>query len=486
MGIYLGQLPPAELARLKAEIAETIIANFCYPRFYDYRTNTLRVRPVDRAKRQEVWLFLSSVDFTTWGRIDLLSPDFQRQMERLFIQFVQRNRSFFGTQGRKRMTDVRMLIGSSAATIAQGLRVHLSGQKQGNVPFGSPRSAVSWSAPLVTGKADSSWEQVAASTMMIQQQLQELRGEMPASAATDGRANQATRRSTASRPLTTGTENGSAPTPVGGGQQPASKPVVMVRAGARVSPTTSPLAEPARTAPARPAATMAPIAPVPGQSQQVRPAAAQTASVSQTQTSQVSVEPQATVVPAASEASFNAVNNAGNRTAQTNTVVSTPPTFTAVTSPAVAAPASSPVNTAPLTQERVVPAPAPVRGVTYPASPQAAVASPNISSGVSSNRDSTLMRSGEDDLAMFEELRAQLIVWLRIEAIRSGLDISEQNPTQLLELLRQQGHLGETRLQVVSTLLNLANQVLKNGLVSVLDYKQAMMFHLMHTRYMNR
>ncbi|HEU5228072.1 MAG TPA: hypothetical protein VFU49_09705, partial [Ktedonobacteraceae bacterium] len=65
MGTYLGQLPPAEIARLKAELAETLIANFCYPRFFDHRSESLRMRPVDRAKRQEVWLYLSSFDFTS-------------------------------------------------------------------------------------------------------------------------------------------------------------------------------------------------------------------------------------------------------------------------------------------------------------------------------------------------------------------------------------------------------------------------------------
>lgn len=92
------------------------------------------------------------------------------------------------------------------------------------------------------------------------------------------------------------------------------------------------------------------------------------------------------------------------------------------------------------------------------------------------------MSVGEDDAAIFEQLRHQLIVWLRIEAITAGLEITNQSPTQLLELLRQQARMDETRLQVVSTLLNLANQVIKTGLVSVLDYKQALMFHLMHTR----
>ena len=55
VGIFVSQLPPSELARLKAELAETLISNFCYPRFYDYRIDSLRMRPIDRTKRQEVW-----------------------------------------------------------------------------------------------------------------------------------------------------------------------------------------------------------------------------------------------------------------------------------------------------------------------------------------------------------------------------------------------------------------------------------------------
>jgi len=79
------------------------------------------MRPVDRAKRQEVWLYLSSFDFTAWSRVDLMSPDFQHYIERLFIQFVQRNRSFLVNRDR-RMSDIRMLISSCASTVAQGLR----------------------------------------------------------------------------------------------------------------------------------------------------------------------------------------------------------------------------------------------------------------------------------------------------------------------------------------------------------------------------
>ena len=98
-------------------------------------------------------------------------------------------------------------------------------------------------------------------------------------------------------------------------------------------------------------------------------------------------------------------------------------------------------------------------------------------------RDATMMAVGEDDLAIFEQLRHQMLIWLRVEAIRAGLDISSSLATaQLLDMLRQQAHLDETRLQVISTLLNLSNQVIKTGMVTILDYKQALMFHLMHTR----
>jgi hypothetical protein len=89
---------------------------------------------------------------------------------------------------------------------------------------------------------------------------------------------------------------------------------------------------------------------------------------------------------------------------------------------------------------------------------------------------------GEDDVAIFEQLRLQLLVWMRIEAVKAGLEISGQSPSQLLELLRQEAGLEEARLQVVSTLLNLANQVIKTGLISIIDYKQALMFYLMHTK----
>jgi hypothetical protein len=96
--------------------------------------------------------------------------------------------------------------------------------------------------------------------------------------------------------------------------------------------------------------------------------------------------------------------------------------------------------------------------------------------------DAAPVGAHDEDVAIFEQMRQQLVVWLRVEAVRAGLDITGLGPAQLLELLRQDEHLDETRLQVVSTLLDLASQVIQNRSASSLDYKQGLMLYLMHTR----
>ncbi len=445
MGIYLGQLPPAEIARLKAELAETLTANFCYPRFFDHRTESLHTRPVDRAKRQEVWLYLSSVDFTAWNRVDLMSPELQNQIERLFIQFMQRNRSFFGEQGRRRMSDVRMLIGTCAASVSQRLRNHLSGQKQTNPPFGSPRPVVSWTTTTISGRAEPGWEQIAATTMVLQQQIQEARGEVKASsAASDGRlavpgasvaatpvaTNGVGRRSLRSQPTTTGANN-----------------------GGRVNET----------------GTQQPTAPQPHIGSRPLPAVAKGTPVTSA--------PAASVAPPVS-------SRLSGPLAETPIVARKPEPLSR-SEPRVAAVSPVQVPTRPAGNGRTSPQSGPLPGTSSSLSrnlAQATQSSQTAQSVAPTTGPREMMSVGEDDVAIFEQMRHQLVLWLRLEAIKADIEISGQGPAQLLDLLRQQAHIDETRLQVISTLLNLSNQVIKTGLVTVLDYKQALMFHLMHTR----
>ena len=473
MGVYLGQMPPAEMARLKAEIAETLIANFSYPRFYDYRTNSLRMRPVDRGKRQEVWTFLSSFDFNTFSRIDVTSPEFQHQVERLLIQFVQRNRAFFGQQGRKRMPDVRALITNSSASVTEGLRGHLSGRS--TTPFGSARPVVSWSKSNDSGRFEPGWEQIANSTMSLQQQLQEARGEVRPGAssdarpvasppvangtATNGAAMTSPRRSPRLRATTQGSGNGNEgaiPTstmrPVGA--PPSTRPMppderraVNPPSDPLVQKSSGPLAPPPSAAPATAKPPVPPVAPA----------------------------GEATKPPASSD---QPVSRAG--IVQDAPAPSTKPDEKASSSqernfpPQTTGSRVAPVPTVPASQLAATQAPAaPQRELTR--------TEPLAPALVGQQEGATLMLSDED-VVIFEEMRHQLLVWLRVEVVRAGLDLTGQTPDQLVEILGQQDAVDETRLHVVSTLLNLINQVIANGYATLVEYKQAMMFYLIHTR----
>ncbi len=492
MGIYLGQLPPAEIARLKAELAETLIAHFCYPRFFDYHTESLQMRPVDRNKRQEVWLYLSSVDFTAWGRIDLTSIDFQHQIERLFIQFVQRNRSFFGNQGRRRMSDIRMLITLCATNVVQGLRKHLSAPRQNTPPFGSPRPALSWTATPLSKHTDLTWEQISASTMTLQQQVQEWRcepvtGAWPEenSVTAPGTAQPVAQLVSAATRATNAASSGSAvhvnvPTPRRPERMQPAPPAALATGTidmqtefSQQQTATTPLVNAHTVHSTYDGRDSKQASAIP---QEVRP------------TASIASPP----VPASSTTSSGVNHAPVLRSSGTGASPTEPPKATTATRNASAAvytadtSASTPISLD--SSRRSEP-----RSLRSRTSPLPSAATPSMQSSrtgqngqlPTTTRSTTareVLSMGEDDIAIFEQLRQQMLLWLRIEAVMAGLEIAQQSPTQLLDSLRQQGRLDETRLQVVSTLLNLANQVIKTGLISVLDYKQALMFHLMHTR----
>ena len=476
MGVYLGQLPPAELARLKAELAETLIAHFCYPRFFDYRTGTLRTRPVDRAKRQDVWLYLSSVDFTAWNRVDLMSSAFQHQIERLLIHFVQRNRNFFGEQGRKRMSDIRMLISTSATSVVQGMRGHLTGHRQNNPPFGSPRPVVSWSTTNVTGRIERSWEQTAPATMLLQQQLQEVRGEVLALPQSEARPPAPVVPAiAASKWHTAPTDPVQAPTPTKAtnGKRGSQVPVPQ-------APTQDAhLAASQPMQPVQPVQAVQPVsnAPLPPTWQTI--AASNPAPVRNLETAITPVEIPVVKPPVDTKAAEPVVAKAATpERVQPPAQVPLSPMLEKVQPSVQVLPSPVPErmqqSPSAVVQSRPIPP-----TISSPASPP--VSMPASSPAVTQQRDHAPLPMNEEDMAIFEQMRHQLIVWLRIETVRSGKDITGQGPLQLLELLRQQENVDETRLQVVSTLLNLANQVIKNGHATLLDYKQALMFHLIHT-----
>ena len=489
MGIYLNQLPPNEVARLKAELAETLIANFCYPRFFDYRVNALRMRPVDRTKRQEVWQYLNAVDFHVWGRVDLDSPDFQRQVERLFIHFVQRNRNFFGEQGRRRMVDVRALITSCSLTLADGLRKHLQG-KQENPPFGSPRPVFSWSTSNITGRAEPGWEQILNSTMQVQQQLQEVRGEArptPVQALSPTPPTQSAPAALQSAPAVQApppVQSAPPPTPVRTNSVPSRRPRptrpaangaanngsatredVQAWPSPNVKPSiptdgraSGPLPEPAQaSAPAFPeipvpeaAPDAAPTLPLPLGKQENMPTMVQSAVA----------PPEAAPPPLTQSGRLKRVRP--NDPAATNPSTPAMPATRRKTISQPLPPQQTPTAPQPV-QQSVVPMPAPAEVAVKPP-------------------ESTTALISDEDVVIFEQMRHQLLIWLRVEAVRAGIELQAQGPFQLVDLLRGQEGVDLSRLQIISTLLNMCDQIISSGRATLFDYKQAMMFYLMHTR----
>ncbi len=431
MGILVSQLPPAELARLKAELAETLISNFCYPRFYDYRIGSLRMRPVDRSKRQEVWQYLGSVDFNAWGRIDLMSPDFQRQVERLLIYFVQRNRTFFGEQGRKRMADIRVLISASSTSIIEGLRGHLTGKANG---FGNPRPVNSWANSNITKGIDPTWEQLVAPTMLLQHQIQEARGELKAT-QNEMRPNGASssKHSIRDRSNANGHSNG-----VTEHALPLDKHASTNDGLVQVEQQTFPDTD---------------------QSKITNPLTSPDAIEAQPVSDNESVgellnqKDQVLISEGEATAPHLEQDNEITNTIFTPQKQSLEPEQDSISAPAIRQ--SQELSQASTTShaEIIVKEPA----------------------------NATVLVS-EEDVVIFEQMKHQLVVWARVEAVRAGLDIASHEPSELLDVLQQIDGIDETRLQVTSTLINLCDQIIASGQASLLEYKQAIMFYLMHTR----
>jgi len=430
VGILVSQLPPPELARLKAELAETLISNFCYPRFYDYRIDSLRMRPVDRTKRQEVWQYLGSVDFNAWGRIDLMSPDFQRQVERLLIYFVQRNRTFFGEQGHKRMADIRILISTSSTSIVEGLRGHLTGRSNG---FGNPRPVNSWANSNVTKRIDPTWEQLVVPTMLLQQQLQEARGEIKAT-QNDARPNGASpKHSIRDRSNANGSSSSSVEheimsnnnTSTNKSSQQAEQQTFTSVEGSKI---TNPLTP---------------------------PVSVDAPSVSADETVDARTSQKEKVLIADDLPDPSLLEQDGAVAIETNTaqIMASEPVEDSITAPAI-------LQSQELTQTQ--------------SSPQVEI--------TTQEPESTTALVSEEDVVIFEQMRHQLVVWTRVEAVRAGIDIAGQEPSELLELLQQLDGFDETRLQVSATLINLCDQIIAAGQANLLEYKQAIMFYLMHTR----
>jgi hypothetical protein len=172
MGSSLKDLNSRQLERLKSELAEVIIANFCYPSFLDYRLNSLRTRPVDRRKRQEVWAYVNSLNMNALSSMEAASMDFRRFVERVFLRYIEINRGLIGAISSRQVATVRARVPQLAVQVARGLVDYLAVSEASS--FGRARPIESWSL-LAAKDRELTWEQIERSTQVLQTTLVYLR-----------------------------------------------------------------------------------------------------------------------------------------------------------------------------------------------------------------------------------------------------------------------------------------------------------------------
>jgi hypothetical protein len=143
MGVCVGDLDVRQTERLRVELAEILSANCAYPSYFDYRSGRLMVRPVARAKRDEIDQFLRSVNFSPLDRVDVGSPEVRRFFERLFLRYVDVNDALGRPHLKRRLTDIRNRTPRMAAEVQRGLVAHLGGTAPS---FGARRQQPSWAS----------------------------------------------------------------------------------------------------------------------------------------------------------------------------------------------------------------------------------------------------------------------------------------------------------------------------------------------------
>lgn len=117
MGPRVGDLEPRQLERWRGQIVEAMGAHLAYPPFYDYRSGREVVRPLDRAKRDELDQFVRSANFSPLEASDPTSPEVRRFLERLLLRYIDVNPATRGVALARRGVALRARVPKIAADI---------------------------------------------------------------------------------------------------------------------------------------------------------------------------------------------------------------------------------------------------------------------------------------------------------------------------------------------------------------------------------
>ena len=141
MAVRIGDLDRRQVERLRIEIVETLAANFAYPPFFDFRTNRMLVRPIDKAKRGEIEHYIQGVKFSSLERLEVTSQDLRHFIEKLFQRYVEANTALAHRRFERFLPGLRAHASRMASQLQRNLIAHLDG---GAPSFGVPRQKQSW------------------------------------------------------------------------------------------------------------------------------------------------------------------------------------------------------------------------------------------------------------------------------------------------------------------------------------------------------
>jgi hypothetical protein len=145
MGVCVGDLDPRQQERLRTELVEVLAAYVAYPPFFHARAGQEVMRPLDRAKRDEIEEYVRSISFAPVERVDVTSPEIRRFLERVMLRYIEVNPVLARPRVARRVPQLRARVPRMAAEVQRGLIALVSGE---GAAFGSRRQPRSWAATL--------------------------------------------------------------------------------------------------------------------------------------------------------------------------------------------------------------------------------------------------------------------------------------------------------------------------------------------------
>lgn len=169
MAARMSELEPRTLERLRADLVELMAATLAYPAYFDFRANQLVIRPIDRARMEEIQHYLNSVNFAPLERADVSSAETRRFIERLATRYLDVNEGIRSRYSGRYLPRLRAMAPRVAAEAQRRALGYLSG----SVPdFGARRQAVSWTTVTRRGTARSEEDRERAARLLESALLQ--------------------------------------------------------------------------------------------------------------------------------------------------------------------------------------------------------------------------------------------------------------------------------------------------------------------------